>query len=209
MSKKNAKAILLFVDAIIAAILIVLDQVIKSKVVEVFTADRSEKKFIPGVIYLVYLKNTGAAFSSFQNQKWLLLLISIVFMAVLAFIMIKLPLRKKFIPANVLFSLVIAGGIGNMIDRIKQSYVVDYLGFDFWRSYPIFNFADICVVVGVIGLFILFLFVYKENDLDFLRFKKAKVAEKSENEADEKDSDVHSADKEESVSADKEKEEAE
>lgn len=173
MSKKKTKAILLVIDAIIAAILIVLDQVIKSKVVEVFTADPSEKKFIPGVIYLVYLKNTGAAFSSFQNQKWLLLLISIVFMAVLAVVMYRLPVEKKFVPANFLFALVIAGGIGNMIDRIKQSYVVDYLGFDFWRSYPIFNFADVCVVIGVVGLFIMFLFVYNEKDLDFLRSNKA------------------------------------
>ncbi|MCQ2525556.1 MAG: signal peptidase II [Lachnospiraceae bacterium] len=177
MSKKKTKAILLCVDAIIAAILIVLDQIIKSKVVEVL-ADGKEHKFIPGFIYLIYLKNTGAAFSSFQNQKWLLVLISILFMALIAFVMFKLPIGKKFIPANILFSLVIAGGIGNMIDRIKQSYVVDYLGFDFWRSYPIFNFADICVVIGVIGLFLLFIFVYNEKDLDFLRiFEKKNKAE--------------------------------
>lgn len=192
MSKKKTKAILLVIDAIIAAILIVLDQLIKSKIVEVFTADPSEKKFIPGVIYLVYLKNTGAAFSSFQNQKWLLLLISIIFMGLIAFVMFKLPLGKKFLPANILFSLVIAGGIGNMIDRIKQSYVVDYLGFDFWRSYPIFNFADVCVVLGVVGLFILFLFVYNEKDLDFLRFKKIN----SESSVEDKEAEAADKDKE-------------
>lgn len=203
MSKKKTKAILLTIDVILAAILIVLDQIIKSKVVEVFTADPSEKKFIPGVIYLIYLKNTGAAFSSFQNQKWLLVLISVVFMAILAFVVFKLPVAKKFVPANVLFAMVIAGGIGNMIDRIKQSYVVDYLGFDFWRSYPIFNFADICVVLGVVGLFILFLFVYKEKDLEFIRFKKSSKTssekdEKADDEAEKKDAEtIESEDTEE------------
>lgn len=203
MSKNKSKAVILTVNAIIAAVLITLDQVIKAKIVEVFTADPSEKMFIPGVIYLKYLKNDGAAFSSFRNQKWFLLAISVLFMALIIFVMVKLPTTKKFVPANILFSMIVAGGVGNMIDRIKQSYVVDYLGFDFWRSYPIFNFADICVVLGVVGLFILFIFVYKDKDLEFLRFKKAtdKSEELSEVEEINTSEEENKVSEEESVSS--------
>jgi signal peptidase II len=90
--------------------------------------------------------------------------------------LIKLPDYKKFIPAHVFFTMIIAGGVGNMIDRIRFDYVIDYISF-ILIHYPIFNFADIAVVLGVIGLIILFLFVYKEKDLEFLNFKHTKYRE--------------------------------
>jgi len=67
--------------------------------------------------------------------------------------------------------MIVAGGVGNMIDRFRFDYVVDFISFVL-INYPIFNVADIYVVLAVIGVFILFLFVYKDEDLDFLSFKK-------------------------------------
>ena len=103
-----------------------------------------------------------------QNQKVFILFVGIVFLAVLLFFLFKLPEQKKFRIVHVLLAVIVAGGIGNMIDRFRLDYVVDY---------PIFNVADIYVVVATIGLFILFLFVYKEKDLEFLNFKQNRYRE--------------------------------
>ena len=69
-----------------------------------------------------------------------------------------------------------AGAIGNFIDRLTRGYVVDFFYFSL-IDFPIFNVADIYVVVATIGLFILFLFVYKEKDLEFLNFKQNRYRE--------------------------------
>lgn len=76
---------------------------------------------------------------------------------------------------HVLLAVIVAGGIGNMIDRFRLDYVVDFISFVL-INYPIFNVADI-YVVATIGLFILFLFVYKEKDLEFLNFKQNRYRE--------------------------------
>ena len=100
-------------------------------------------------------------------------------------------------------AMVISGGIGNLIDRIRIGYVVDYIEVSLFR-FAIFNFADICVVLGVVGLFILFLFVYKEKDLEFIRFKKSS---KTSNEKDEKaDDEAEKKDAETTESEDTEEE---
>ena len=70
----------------------------------------------------------------------------------------------------------IAGGIGNMIDRFRFDYVVDFISFVL-INFPVFNVADCYIVTSVIILFILFLFVYKEKDLEFLNFKQNKYRE--------------------------------
>ena len=72
--------------------------------------------------------------------------------------------------------LVLGGGVGNMIDRIRLDYVVDFIYFS-CINFPIFNFADMCVTIGTIVLVILILFVYKENDLSFLGFHQKKYRE--------------------------------
>ena len=92
------------------------------------------------------------------------------------FFLLKLPEQKKFRIVHVLLAVIIAGGIGNMIDRFRLDYVVDFISFVL-INYPIFNVADIYVVIATIGLFILFLFVYKEKDLEFLNFKQNRYRE--------------------------------
>ena len=172
MEKKNnySRKIVLLMDLIILGVLIALDQFIKLSVIKTLK-DKDAFVLIPNVLEFDYLENRGSAFGMLQNQKIFILLVGFVFMALIVFLVFKLPLKRKFIPANIFFAMVVAGGIGNMIDRFRFDYVVDFISFVLIH-FPIFNFADCCVVIGVIGLFILFLFVYKENDLEFLKFKQ-------------------------------------
>ena len=88
----------------------------------------------------------------------------------------KLPEDKKFLSVHICLSGIIAGGIGNMIDRFRFDYVIDFISFVLIH-FPIFNIADCYIVVSVIILFILFIFVFKEKDLEFLSFKQNKYRE--------------------------------
>ena len=131
---------------------------------------------IDGVLELQYLENRGSAFGILQNQKFFILFVGITFLIVLLFFLFKLPQQKKYCILHILLASIIAGGIGNMIDRFRLDYVVDFISFVL-INYPIFNVADIYVVVGTIGLFILFLFVFSEKDLEFLNFKQTRYRE--------------------------------
>lgn len=92
------------------------------------------------------------------------------------FFLFKLPVEKKFRIVHILLAAVVAGGLGNMIDRFRFDYVVDFIYFVL-INFPVFNVADCYIVVSVIGLFILFLFVFQEKDLEFLNFKQNKYRE--------------------------------
>jgi signal peptidase II len=111
-----------------------------------------------------------------QNQKFFILFVGVVFLAVILFLLHKLPEDKKFDVVHILLAAVIAGGLGNMIDRIKLDYVVDFISFVL-INFPIFNVADCYIVVATILLFILFLFVFTEKDLEFLSFKQNRYRE--------------------------------
>ena len=87
-----------------------------------------------------------------------------------------MPDEKKYRMLHLLLSLIAAGAIGNMIDRIRFDYVVDFIYFVL-INFPIFNVADIYVSVSTVVLVILLLFVYQENDLSFIGFKQKRYRE--------------------------------
>lgn len=174
-SKKRAKAIMLSVDLIVAALLLSLDQFTKHLAITRLK-DNPAIVLIKGVLELKYLENRGSAFGMLQNQKFFILFVGFVFLAVILFFLLKLPAGKKFIIVHIFLAAVIAGGIGNMIDRFRFDYVVDFIYFVL-INFPVFNVADCYIVVSVIGLFILFLFVFKEKDLEFLSFKQNRYRE--------------------------------
>ena len=122
---------------------------------------------IDGVFELRYLENRGAAFGMLQNQKELFLLITSVVLVAICYILIKLPEEKKYNILHLLLVLITSGAIGNMIDRVRLEYVVDFFYFVL-INFPIFNMADIYVSVACVLLAIVMLFVYKEEDLNFL-----------------------------------------
>lgn len=160
------KAYLLCGDAILFAVLLFIDQWTKYLTV-IRLKGSSAHVLIDGVLELQYLENRGSAFGMLQGQKFLILAIDMVFMAVILFFLLKLPRKQNFIRLHVLFVMLMAGGIGNMIDRIRLDYVIDFISFVL-INYPIFNVADIYIVTASVILFILFVFVYKEEDLAFL-----------------------------------------
>ena len=131
---------------------------------------------IEGVLELQYVENRGIAFSLFQGRKILILTLGLLILGLLIFFLFKLPEQKKFRIIHFLFAALLAGALGNIIDRVRFDYVVDFISFVLIQ-YPVFNVADCFIVVATIILFVLFMFVYKEEDLEFLSFRRKKTAE--------------------------------
>lgn len=161
---------MLCIDFALTVLLLVLDQFTKYLAIDRLKGNQAFV-LIDGVLELRYLENRGSAFGMLQNQKYFILFVGIVFLAVILFFLFKLPEQKKFCSIHILLSFIVAGGVGNMIDRIRFDYVVDFIYFKL-IDFPIFNVADCYIVCGTIVLFLLFLFVFKEKDLEFLSFKQ-------------------------------------
>lgn len=170
MSKK--KATILSFDVLLGILLIWFDQYTKGLAVS-HLKGRPAYPLIDGVLELQYLENHGMAFGMLQNQKVFIVLAGIIFMLVLLFFLIKIPITPKFRWIHVMLVCIISGGLGNILDRLRLDYVVDFISFVL-INYPIFNVADIYVVCATIGLFIMFLFILKEEDLDFISFRQNK-----------------------------------
>ena len=167
MNKK--KAVLLGADVLLLMVLIFLDQLTKHFAV-VYLKDQLPVTIIDGVFELNYLENRGAAFGMLQNQKFFFIFIAVVILAVIVYVLIKTPNQHKYVKLHIALVCIAGGAIGNMVDRLKLDYVVDFLYFSL-INFPIFNVADIYVTVTMILLLILILFFYKEEDLDFLNRK--------------------------------------
>lgn len=167
----NSKRIVRFIiDALIIVILTGIDQMTKYVAVE-YLKDKPAFKIIDNVFELNYLENRGAAFGMLQNQKIFFVIIAVIMLVIVFYALLKMPTERKYILFRLCMVLVGAGAIGNLIDRISHDYVVDFFYFVL-INFPIFNMADIYVSVSCIILAILILFVYKEEDLAFLKIKK-------------------------------------
>ncbi len=165
MNKKKKQ--LFGMDLVIALLLTALDQLTKYLAV-IHLKDQPAIPLIKGVLELQYLENRGAAFGILQNQKVILLIVSVLFIGVILFFLNKVPDTSRYTILHVLAAAVIAGGVGNMIDRFRQGYVVDFIYFAL-IDFPIFNVADIYVVTATILVFVLLLFVYKDEELKFIK----------------------------------------
>ena len=141
---------------ILAAALVALDQLVKYLVAANIPLGGSVP-FLPYIMDLTYVQNTGCAFSMLENHTWLLTLISAVMSVVLA-----VALAKGFFKhpiGKVTLALVLAGAVGNLIDRAAYGYVVDMFR-TLFMNFAVFNVADICVVVGGIAAAASYLFLY-------------------------------------------------
>ena len=137
--------------------LVVVDQL--SKYWAVTALDQGPFVLIPDVFELDLHHNPGIAFSMLSGQKWIFIPTSILMTIFLIVILMRSPMRSsKLFSASAL--LIIGGAIGNLIDRIVMGTVIDFLSFTL-IDFPIFNFADCCVVVGAILLFAYCLFGMK------------------------------------------------
>ncbi|HFI0351940.1 TPA: signal peptidase II [Streptococcus suis] len=135
---------------ILAAVLIAVDQLVKAWTVANIELDTVDP-FIKGFMSLAYLRNYGAAWSILQNQQWFFTIVTIA--AVTGLIWYYVKQIKGNLWTLFSLALMIAGALGNFIDRIRLGYVVDMFHLDF-ISFPVFNVADMCLSVGVGILFI-------------------------------------------------------
>lgn len=141
---------LLVVYFLISALLVGLDQWSKYLTVQNISLGET-KEFIPGFLSLTHLRNTGAAWSLLEGKMIFFYVITVIVSVVIIYLLIKN--YKKSIWYSVGLSFVLAGAIGNFIDRVRLGCVVDMLQTDF-MNFPIFNVADSTLVVGVICIFI-------------------------------------------------------
>lgn len=163
--------------AILAFILIVIDQVTKY-IALVHLKPIFTTKFISGLLDFTFVENRGVAFGMFSGQKWFILVLTISIVIGLIWYYLTLPKTAEYRFVRLSMVLIFAGAIGNMIDRIFRGYVVDFFEFAF-VDFPVFNMADIYVVVGVCILAFMILFVIKEpekepkNELENVTNKEA------------------------------------
>lgn len=148
----------LVVLVVVSAIVLVLDQWTKHLVYTHFKWGES-RPVIDGLFSLTYVRNMGAAFGFLHNAPpWFrdpfFIIIPILALFMILFLLAASPAKSKLAPLGL--SLVFGGAIGNLIDRLRFGYVVDFLDF-YWKTshWPAFNVADSCIVVGVGILFIL------------------------------------------------------
>lgn len=145
--------------AVFAVLILVLDQVTKFlTVAKIPLYGRVE--FLPGVVGLTYVQNDGAAFSMLEGQQWLF---ALVFAAFAVFIIWEFSKKRMPFQTFERFCIVavFAGGLGNMIDRLRLGYVVDMIATEF-MDFPVFNVADIFITCGCILLMLHLIFFNKE-----------------------------------------------
>lgn len=142
---KKKKYIVFLLQLVAAAVLALVDQLIKKAAVTSLKG-QDGIVLIKNVLGLTYAENTGAAFSAFSDSTITLSVVTLLMLvAVVAFLFFAKISNKA---VNVGVTMILGGGVGNLIDRFAQGYVVDYIE-TLFVDFPVYNFADICVTVGV------------------------------------------------------------
>ena len=179
MKKKTKQILLAFISMVL---MIALDQ--WTKMIAVANWKETPKVLWKDVFELRYLENIGAAFSSMEGKTVLLLLITGLISVVLIFLYLVIPETKRWRFLRIALVLLIAGGIGNYIDRVRLGYVVDFLYFKA-INFPIFNVADCYVTVGIIAIIFLVFLYYKDEEWDEVKQKLPAFMQKKKTEKDE------------------------
>ena len=164
---KNKRVILAIVlPCVLFALLLTLDLVSKHLIDKSLGTVGASKEIIHGFISFIYVHNSGAAWGIFSGRQIFLIIISIIVIALfIAFYVLRLRKFKDKISLwlSVSLGFIAAGCFGNLIDRIAFGFVRDFINFDF-MNFPVFNVADICLTVGIILLFIYFIFFYSKEE---------------------------------------------
>lgn len=151
------KRVVTYIIAVICGIAVIaLDQYTKYYIAGNYALAESHI-FIPKVLDITYVKNSGAAWGMLSDRTWLLISITAVVMLICIALILKYGTKNKLLFWAMI--LVLSGGIGNMIDRVlKGGSVVDFLHFSFWPQFPVFNIADCAIVLGA-GLLVLYFLI--------------------------------------------------
>lgn len=159
---------MIYISLIFVIALVLIDQAIKFFImsnVDMYETFYTLKVGGHDLFSIIHVRNEGAAWSILSGKTALLVAIAAIAILVVLFLIASGRFKLKF--EVIMLSFIMAGGIGNLIDRIKYKEVIDYIRTDF-IDFPIFNFADICVVIGAVGFCITYLIV------DTLKEKKKK-----------------------------------
>ncbi len=159
---------MIYISLIFVIALVFIDQAIKFFImsnVDMYETFYTLKVGGHDLFSITHVRNEGAAWSILSGKTALLVAIAAIAILVVLFLIASGRFKLKF--EVIMLSFIMAGGIGNLIDRIKYKEVIDYIRTDF-IDFPIFNFADICVVIGAVGFCITYLIV------DTLKEKKKK-----------------------------------
>ena len=145
--------------AIVAVIALIIDQAVKYWATANIVLNTGEKAFIPGLIRLTNIHNTGAAFSILEGARWFFVVLTLVFVALIVYVLVTDIITAP--GSRWMAVIVMAGAVGNCIDRVICGYVVDMIEFEF-INFPVFNVADIYITVGAV-LFVLFTLLEKPD----------------------------------------------
>ena len=142
----------IFVYLIVAAVLVGVDQLVKHWI-SAHIALNASQQFIPHLLALTNLQNDGAAWSILEGQQWFFTLVTLIAIVVIGYLFYRWRRQGRLLWP---LTLILAGTIGNFIDRLQNGYVVDM--FELLPvNFPVFNVADCCLTVGVIWLLIIFI----------------------------------------------------
>lgn len=131
----------------VAFLVVVLDQLTKRVAEDRLRGQRSVP-LVDDILRLTYIENRGAAFGLLQDQTTFFVLVGIIVIAVIAMSYRYLP-RSGFL-LHLALGLMLGGAVGNLIDRVRQGYVVDFVDFGYRANWwPVFNVADSAIVIGV------------------------------------------------------------
>ncbi len=157
---KNKIGVPLFFRLVLFFVLVSIDQLTKHYA-ELHLKYGSEKAIIEPLIGLSYVENTGAAWGMLSGYRVILIGLPVLMSVFLSYYLWD-TLRKKQFVLSYAITVLLAGAVGNLCDRIfRGGRVIDFLEFRF-MEFPVFNFADICVTVGAAGMFLYLLFCFKE-----------------------------------------------
>lgn len=171
----------LLIEIFVFVFLIFLDQITKYLAV-INLKGQDSIVVIKNILDLTYLENRGAAFGILQDKIILFAILTIVVLGAIIYFKIKIDklvykpiisnkIRKKYLFLNAVLILLLTGAIGNFIDRLRMNYVVDFLRFKF-IDFPVFNVADMLVVVSSVLLMLILIFVFKSSEFEYLNNSK-------------------------------------
>lgn len=184
MRGKKKFAIFSAVCVILLIGLVLIDQYTKLLAIDKLK-DSESYVFIEGILNFTYVENPGAAWGSLSGKVNLLMVVTVLLMPLFIYVYFRAEAMRKHCKKSRILSLLqvnmtflMAGAIGNFIDRISYGYVVDFIQVRF-IDFPVFNIADCYITVGSIVFCIILLFKFNEEEIDILLkgYKKAKKSE--------------------------------
>lgn len=168
---ETKKTLQSYIWAIIGCMLLIAADQITKWLAVLHLKDQTPYVVWKGVFKLEYLENRGAAFGLMQNRQVLFAVGAVLIVCLVGFIYGRMPHTSRFYILRFCSVLVCAGAVGNLIDRLRLNYVVDFFYFEL-IDFPIFNVADCYVVVACILFAISILFYYKEDELSCFSLRK-------------------------------------